>query len=189
MTIALGILAVVAIIVIGILLYAATRPDTFRVERSATIHAPASTLHAILTDLRRGVEWSPFEKGLTMTKSYSGPATGAGSAMEWSNSKEVGAGRFSIVDATPAKITCNLVMLKPMKANNIVEYALAPQGNATVMTWSMYGPTTIMTKVMSLFMNMDKMCGDQFEKGLKDLKVLAESEAQSLPGSSRIAAA
>ena len=172
MTIALGILAVIAIIVIGILLYAATRPDTFRIARSATIHAPASTLCAILTDLRRGVEWSPFEKGLTM-----------------SNSKEVGTGKFSIMDVTPAKITCNLVMLKPMKADNIVEYALAPQGNATVVTWSMYGPTTLMTRVMSLFMDMDKMCGDQFEKGLKDLKVLAESEAQSLPDNSRIAAA
>ena len=92
MTIALSILAVIAVVVIGILLYAATRPDTFRVERSATINAPAGTLYAILTDLRRGVEWSPFEKGLTMDKTYSGPATGVGSAMEWSNSKEVGAG-------------------------------------------------------------------------------------------------
>ncbi len=189
MTIALTILAVIAVVVIGILLYAATRPDTFRVERSATINAPASTLYAILTDLRRGAEWSPFEKGLTMSKSYSGPATGVGSAMEWSNSKEVGAGKFSIVDATPSKITFNLVMLKPMKANNTVEYVLATQGHATVMTWKMYGPATLVTKVMSLFMSMDKMCGDQFEKGLRDLKVLAESEPQRLTGSSRTAAA
>jgi hypothetical protein len=188
MTIALSILAVIAVVVIGILLYAATRPDTFRVERSATIHAPAGTLYSILTDLRRGTEWSPFEKGLTMNKSYSGPATGEGAAMEWSGSKEVGAGTFTIVDATPSKITSRLVMRKPMKASNIVEYALAPQDNATVMTWSMYGPATMVTKVMGLFMNMDKMCGDQFEKGLKDLKVLAESESRRLPDS-RIAAA
>ncbi len=189
MTIALSILAIIAVVVICILLYAATRPDTFRVERSATINAPASMLYSILTDLRRGIEWSPFEKGLTMDKSYSGPATGVGSAMEWSNSKEVGAGRFSIVNADPSKITFNLVMLKPMKANNTVEYVLTPQGNATVMTWKMYGPTTLVTKVMSLFMSMDKMCGDQFEKGLRDLKSLAESEAQRLPGSPRNAAA
>lgn len=189
MTIALSILAIIAVAVICLLLYAATRPDTFRVERSATINAPASTLYAILADLRRGAEWSPFEKGLTMDKTYSGPATGVGSAMEWSNSKDVGAGKFSIVAATPTKITFNLVMLKPMKANNVVEYALTPQGNATVMTWSMYGPTTIMTKVMGLFMSMDKMCGDQFEKGLRDLKALAESEPQRLPASHRTAAA
>src|SRR5690349_18547565 len=102
MTIALTILAVIAVAIIGILIYASTRPDTFRIERSTTIHAPASTLHAILTDLRRGAEWSPFEKGMKMDKSFSGPATGAGSAMEWSNSKEVGAGKFSILDATPS---------------------------------------------------------------------------------------
>jgi len=189
MTIAISVLAVIAAAIIGILIYASTRPDTFHVERSATINAPASTLYSILTDLRRGNEWSPFEKGLKMDKSYSGSATGAGSAMEWSNSKEVGAGRFSIMDTTPSKVTCNLVMLKPMKANNTVEYSLSPQGNATVMTWSMYGPTTLMTKVMSLFMSMDKMCGDQFEKGLRDLKVLAESEAQRLVGGARTAAA
>ncbi|MET0279483.1 MAG: SRPBCC family protein [Pseudorhodoplanes sp.] len=189
MTIALTILAVIAAVIIGILIYASTLPDTFRVERSAMIHAPSGTLYSILTDLRRGAEWSPFEKGLKMDKSYSGPATGVGSAMEWSNSKDVGAGKFSIVDATPSKITFNLVMLKPMKASNVVEYALTPQGDATVMTWSMYGPTTMMTKLMGLFMSMDKMCGNQFEKGLRDLKALAESEARRQPGTSRIAAA
>ncbi len=189
MTIALIILAVIAAALIAILLYASTRPDSFRVERSATIDAHASTLYAILTDLRRSAEWSPFEKGLTMDKNYSGPATGVGSAMEWSNSKDVGAGTISIVDATPWKITFKLEMRKPMKASNIVEYALTPQGHGTVMTWSMYGPATLMTKVMSLFMSMDKMCGNQFERGLRDLKVLAESETQRLPGNSRTAAA
>lgn len=189
MTIALTILALIAAVVIGILIVASTRPDTFQVQRSAAINAPASTLHSILMDLHRGSEWSPFEKGLKMDKSYSGPATGVGSAMHWSNSKEVGAGTFSIVGATPSKITCNLVMLKPMKCNNTVEYSFAPQGEATLMTWNMYGPTTLMTKVMGLFMNMDKMCGEQFETGLKDLKTLAEGEARRLPGNSQTAAA
>lgn len=189
MTLFLIVVAVIAVLVIGILVAASMRPDTFRVERSAAINAPAGTLHSILTDLRRGVEWSPFEKGLKMDKSYSGPATGAGSAMEWSNSKEAGAGRFSIVDVTPSKITSSLVMHKPMKCNNVVEYSLAPEGNGTRMTWSMYGPTTLMTKLMGLFMSMDQMCGDQFEKGLKDLKALAESETQRLPDQSQTAAA
>jgi hypothetical protein len=188
MTIALIVLAVIAALAIAILLVAMTRPDTFRVERSAIIDAPAGALHAILTDLRRGAEWSPFEKGLKMDKSYSGPATGPGSAMEWSNSKEVGAGRFSIVNVTPSKVTCSLVMTKPMKCNNVVEYSLAPSDNSTLMTWSMYGPTNLVTKVMGLFVSMDKMCGDQFEKGLKDLKTLAEGEATRLPGNSRSAA-
>ena len=183
MTIALTILAVIAVVVIGILLYAATRPDTFRVERSATINAPASTLYAILTDLRRGAEWSPFEKGLTMNKSYSGPATGVGSAMEWSNSKEVGAGKFSIVDATPSKITFNLVMLKPMKANNTVEYVLATQGHATVMTWKNVRPCNPGDQGDEpVHEHGQDIVGDTVREGPRDLKVLAESEPQRLTG-------
>lgn len=189
MTIALIILAVIAAVVIGLLIYASTRPDTFHVQRSATINAPANKIHAILTDLRRGAEWSPFEKGLTMNKAFMGPATGPGSALEWSGSKEVGAGKLTIADATPSKITLNLDMLKPMKANNIVEYALVPQGNATAITWSIHGPMTIVSKVMSIFMSMDKMCGTAFEQGLKDLKMLAEREELSASGGSHTAAA
>lgn len=185
MTIALIILAVIAAIVIGLLLYASTQPNSFRVARSATIQAPVPALHAILSDLRRGAEWSPFEKGLTMEKSYRGPATGKGATMTWSGSKDVGAGTLTILDTTPSRLTLALDMLKPMKASNIVEYELVPQSDATVMTWSIHGPMTMMSKIMSLFMSIDKMCGDQFEKGLRDIKALAEREAN--PSSSAAA--
>ncbi|ARP99725.1 SRPBCC family protein [Pseudorhodoplanes sinuspersici] len=189
MTIALIILAVVAAAVIGLLIYASMQPDTFRVERSAIIHAPREKIIGIVTDLRRGVEWSPFEKGLTMKKTFSGPATGVGSALEWDGDKQSGAGKFTIAAVTPSKITFNLDMTKPMKANHIVEYTFEPQGDATRMTWSIHGRANMMSKVMGLFMNVDKMCGDQFEKGFKDLKIVAEREAESLPDGSRTAAA
>lgn len=189
MTIALIILAVVAAAVIGLLIYASMQPDTFRVERSTVINAPRDKIISIVTDLRRGVEWSPFEKGLTMKKTFSGPATGVGSAMEWDGDRQSGAGKFTIADVTPSKIRFNLDMTKPMKANHIVEYALEPQGEATRMTWSIHGRMNIVSKVMSLFMNMDKMCGSQFEKGFKDLKIVAERETPSLSDGSRTAAA
>ena len=189
MTIVLMIIAVVAAAIIGLLIYASMQPDTFRIERSAVINAPREKIASIVTDLHRGVEWSPFEKGLTMKKTFSGPVTGAGSAMEWEGDKQSGSGKFTIADVTPSKITSNLDMTKPMKASHIVEYTFAPQGEATRMTWSIHGRMTMLSKVMGLFMNMDKMCGDQFEKGFKDLKIVAERETAALPDGSRTAAA
>lgn len=188
MTIALIVLAIVAAAVIGLLLYASSRPDTFHIERSAVINASQEKLYSILTDLRRGVEWSPFEKGMTMKKTFSGPATGAGSALAWEGGRDVGAGTLTIADVAPSKIVLKLDMVRPMKGNNIVEYSFEPQGEATRMTWSIHGPANMISKVMGLFMDMDKMCGGQFEKGFKDLKIVAERDTPALPDGSHIAA-
>jgi len=169
-------IGVVAVAAGGLVLYAsATQPDTFRIQRSALINAPQETVHGILSDLRRGAEWSPYEKkDPTMKKSFSGPATGPGAMMEWDGNNDIGAGKLTIANATPSKITINLDMIKPMAASNVVEYDLAPQGNATNLTWSMHGPMTIFSKVLCTFMNMDRMVGSDFEQGLRDLKALAE---------------
>ena len=170
--IAIGVLAVA---IAGLLLYASTQPDTFRVQRAMIINAPAEKIYAILTDLRRGAEWSPYEKkDPAMKKTFSGPASGPGSKMEWDGNKEIGAGALTVADATPSKVTVKLDMTRPMQANNIVEYTLAPQGSATNITWSIHGPMTILSKVMCVFMDMDKMVGKDFEQGLRDLKALAE---------------
>lgn len=189
MTIALIVLAVVIAAVIGLLLYASSQPDNFHIERSAVINVPQDRLYSILTDLRRGVEWSPFEKGITMKKTFSGPATGAGSALEWEGGRDVGAGKLTIADVTSSKIVLKLDMVRPMKGNNIVEYSFEPQGDATRMTWSIHGRANMMSKVMGVFMNMDKMCGGQLEKGFKDLKTLAERDTPALSVGSHIAAA
>jgi hypothetical protein len=178
----LKILMIIAIVLLvgvaGLVAYAATRPDTFRIERSTLINAPADTVHAILTDLRRGREWSPFErKDPNLKRSFSGPETGVGSALEWEGDMNVGAGKLSIAQATPSKITLNLDMRKPMEGHNIVEYALATQGDATHLTWSMHGKMNLIAKVMCIFINLEKDLGSEFEKGLRDLKALAERQA------------
>jgi uncharacterized protein YndB with AHSA1/START domain len=165
---------VLAIAVAGLLLYASiTQPDTFRVQRAMTINAPQEKVYGILTDLRRGAEWSPFEKDKTMKKTFSGPATGPGSALEWEGDSESGAGKLTITQATPSKIMLDLDMTQPMKASNVIEYDLSPKGNATNVTWSMHGPMNIVSKVMCTFMSMDKMLGGEFEKGLSNLNALA----------------
>jgi hypothetical protein len=170
------IVIVLAVGVAGVVGYAAvTQPDTFRVERAMTIDAPPEKLVGILSDLRRGAEWSPYEKrDLAMKKTFSGPASGPGSKLEWDGNSDVGAGSLTVAEVTPAKVTLDLAMTRPMNANNVVEYTLAPQGNATSMTWAMHGPMPLISKVICVFMDFDKMIGADMERGLKDLKALAE---------------
>ena len=173
------IIAVVLVVAaVGIVLYASTQPDTFRIQRATLINAPTDKVHAILTDLRRGAEWSPFERqDPNLKRTFTGPDTGVGSALEWEGNSKVGAGKLSIVDATPSKITLNLDMRKPMEGHNIIEFALAPQDNGTALTWSMRGQMNLIAKVMCLFFNMEKDLGGAFEQGLASLKSLAETKS------------
>ncbi len=171
---------VVAVLVFGIaglVLYATmTQPDTFRVERAMTIKAPAEKIFAIVTDLRRGVEWSPYEKkDPAMKKTFSGPATGPGSQLAWDGNSDVGAGTLTIADAkAPSKVVLKLDMTRPMEGHNTIEYDLAPESGGTKMTWSMHGPMNLISKVMCTFMSLDKMVGKDFEDGLRNLKTIAE---------------
>jgi uncharacterized protein YndB with AHSA1/START domain len=167
---------VVVIAVAALLAYAATKPDTFQVTRALDIEAPPETIFAILTDFRRSIEWSPYEKkDPDMKRVYAGAEKGKGAVYEWDGDKNVGAGRLEIVDvAPPNKVTVSLQMIRPFAANNIVDYIMEPTGSATRVSWNMHGPMPYLAKVMSTFFDMDKMVGKDFEEGLASLKTLAE---------------
>ena len=109
-----------------------------------------------------------------MKKTYSGAASGRGAVYEWDGNSQVGAGRMEILDVTPEKVTIKLDFLRPFEGHNTAELTLAPRGNATDVTWAMYGPNRYLSKVMSVFMNMDTMIGKEFETGLANLKGIAE---------------
>ena len=174
----LAIVAVLVIAVAGILGYAATQPDTFEVGRAATFKAPPETIYAILSDFRRSTEWSPFEKtDPGMKRTFSGAEHGKGSVYEWDGNSEAGAGRLEIVEAAePSKLVLSLDFTRPMETRNMVEYMLRPEGDATNVNWSMHGPMPFVSKVMCVFFDMDEMVGGMFEKGLADLKTLAEAD-------------
>jgi uncharacterized protein YndB with AHSA1/START domain len=177
MKLALKILGILVLLAIGVVIYAQfTQPGTFRIERAININAPAEKVYAIVTDLRRGAEWSPYEKrDLSMKKTFSGPATGPGAKLAWDGNSDVGAGTLTIDSATaPSKVVLKLDMTRPMEGHNIVEYDLTPVGGGTRMNWSMHGPMNPVSKVMCLFMSLDKMIGKDFEQGLQSLKALAE---------------
>jgi uncharacterized protein YndB with AHSA1/START domain len=171
-----GIVAAFAILCGGVVAVAATRPDTFRIERSAAIKAPPEKIYAIIHDLRHWPSWSPWQKldpGMKVTNS--GPVAGKGAVSEWSGNSKVGSGRTEITEAIPpSRIIMKLDMLSPLEAHNIVEYKLEPNGEVTTVTWAMHGTQPLLGKVVGLFIDCDKMVGQSFEEGLANLKALVE---------------
>ncbi len=165
---------VIAVAVVAVLVYAATKPDKFGVQRAASIGAPPEKIFPLIDDLHAHTSWSPFEKDPNMKRTHSGAARGKGAVYEWEGNRQVGAGRLAIIDSTPSKVTMALDMLKPFEAHNVVEFTLEPKGGSTNVTWAMRGRQPYMAKLMSTFINCDKMVGSQFEEGLGKLKVLAE---------------
>jgi Polyketide cyclase / dehydrase and lipid transport len=171
------VLGVVVLGLAGIAAYAAaTQPDTFRVTRSLEMSAPAEKIYSILSDFRRSPEWSPYEKlDPDMKRTLSGAATGKGAVYAWDGDSNAGAGRMEIAEATPAQsITLKLDFIRPFEASNTVEYKLQPKGNSTQVSWDMHGPMPFISKVMCVFVDLDKMVGKDFETGLANLKTLAE---------------
>ena len=173
----IAIIAVVLAVAIAIvLILAATRPDTFKVQRAATIKAPPEKIFAVISDFHQWGSWSPWEnRDPAMQRSFSGANSGRGAVYAWDGNKNVGSGRMEILDVSvPSKIVIKLDFLKPFEAHNTAEFTMLPQGDATNLTWAMHGPLVFMAKVMHVFINMDKMIGKDFEAGLANLKKLTE---------------
>jgi hypothetical protein len=173
---AIGLVAIVLVVlVVALLIYASTRPDRFRIERSTLIQAPAGKIAGILGDFRRWKEWSPWEtRDPALQRTLSGPATGKGAVYEWQGNKDVGRGRMEILDLSDALVRIKLDFFSPFEAHNTAEYVLQPEGGGTRVTWAMFGPSPLMSKVVGVFMNMDRMVGKDFETGLANLKSISE---------------
>jgi hypothetical protein len=170
------IVIVIVLLIAGILIYASTKPDAFHVERSANIKVTPDKLFPYINDFHQWQPWSPYEKlDPAMTRRFSGAAAGEGSIYEWEGNSKAGAGRITIMQASPPnKVKLKLEMLKPFAATNDVTFTLRPNGDTTDVTWAMDGQAILLSKVMGLFFNMDGMVGGQFEEGLRNLKTLAE---------------
>jgi uncharacterized protein YndB with AHSA1/START domain len=171
-TILIAVVAAVALL----LIYAARRPNSFRVERSARVKASPELVFALINDLHQFNTWNPYEKKDPAIKGqYIGNASGPGAAYAWQGDK-VGVGQMEIVDvAQPERVTMKLDFVKPFEAHNIVEFTVKPQADATEVTWAMHGPSPFISKLMGVFFNMDRMIGKDFEDGLGNLKTVAES--------------
>jgi uncharacterized protein YndB with AHSA1/START domain len=170
------ILLVLAVLIAGVLMFAATRPDTFAVQRSAVINAPPEKIFPLIDDFKSWGAWSPYEKlDPAMQRTFSEPARGVGATYAWSSDGDAGAGSMKITETVvPTKVALDLDFIRPMATSNKVEFTLQPGAAGTQVTWALRGPVPYVAKIMHLFFNMDKMIGGDFEKGLADLKAAAE---------------
>jgi uncharacterized protein YndB with AHSA1/START domain len=170
------ILIVVVLAIAGVLIFAATKPDTFRVQRSATIKAPPERIFALVNDLGSWRSWSPYEtKDPNMRRTFGNVTAGKGAVYEWDGDRNVGQGRMEIMESTPpSRVGIKLDFFKPFEAHNTAEFTMEPQGDATNVTWTIFGPMPYVSKLMTLFFDMDRMIGADFEVGLAKLKTVAE---------------
>ncbi len=170
------ILSAIVLAIAGVLAYAASRPDTFRVQRSASIEATAERLYPLINDMRQFNTWNPYNlKDPNVEGTYRGPASGPGAGYDFQGNKDVGKGSIQIVESSPPqKVTMKLDMIEPFEGHNTVEFTLAPNGATTEVTWAMHGPSPFMAKLVGVFMNMDRMIGRDFEAGLANLRAKAE---------------
>ena len=170
------ILLVLAVVVAGVLGLASTKPDTFTVQRSASIKAPPDKIFPLVADFHRWADWSPWEHlDPAMKRGHSGPASGPGAVYTWDGNSDVGAGRMEVLAAqAPTQVSIKLDFIRPFEGHNTTDFSFAPQGDSTLVTWVMTGPTPFVSKVMQVFVSMDKLIGKDFEAGLAKLKAVAE---------------
>jgi len=152
------------------------RPTDFRITRTASIAAPASVVFGQVNDLHKWNDWSPWAKMDPNAKnSFEGPLSGVGSKMSWDGNNKVGAGSMTITDSHPNDLVrLRLEFLKPFAATNTAEFTFTPQGQQTLVTWSMSGKNNFMGKAIGLFMDCDKMVGGQFEQGLANMNSIVQ---------------
>jgi uncharacterized protein YndB with AHSA1/START domain len=174
------ILVGLVVIVLAFAAVVATRPGDFTIERSATIAAPAEAVFAQVNDFHNWEGWSPWAKlDPAMQQSFGGPAAGTGATDRWEGNSDVGEGGMTITESRPPELVrIKLEFLKPFAATNLTEFTFKPQGEQTRVTWTMSGHNGFMAKAFCMFMDMDKMVGGDFEKGLAALKSVSESMAR-----------
>lgn len=165
----------IVVLIAALLIFAATRPDSFSVERRILVQAPPGKIEPLLSDFHRWAEWSPWEKlDPTMKRTFGGAPAGVGATYAWQGNQDVGSGRMEVKSVEPGKVSIQLDFIEPIAARNTAEFLLSPQGGATEVRWVMFGPANFMTKLMGVFFSMDKMVGKDFERGLAQLKAAAE---------------
>jgi hypothetical protein len=174
------ILLSLAVIVILFVVIVALQPSEFRVARGTTICALPAVIFAEVNDFHKWEAWNPWGKiDPAMKQTYEGAPMGTGAIYAWAGNKEVGEGRMTITESRPNDlIRIKLEFFKPFAGNSIAEFTFKPEANQTAVTWSMAGENNFMAKAIHLFMNMDKMIGSQFEKGLADMKAVVEGAKQ-----------
>jgi Polyketide cyclase / dehydrase and lipid transport len=166
----------IVVLIVGVLIFAATKPDTFRVQRVISIKAPPEKIFLLINDFKAWTAWSPWEKkDPAMKRTYGVVTSGKGAKYAWEGNNDVGQGSMEIAESVPSSnVALKLDFVKPFEGHNTVDFTLEPTGDMTNVTWAMQGPAPFISKVMQVFVSMDSMVGKDFESGLANLKAAAE---------------
>jgi uncharacterized protein YndB with AHSA1/START domain len=173
---------IIIVVLLGLFLaFVATRPNVFIVTRSGHINVAPENVFPLINDFHNWTRWSPWEKkDPNLKRTYSGAPAGVGAHYAWAGDKNVGEGSMTITESVPAsRIRLDLNFLKPFKADNLTVFTFTPEGGGTRVDWRMEGPVPFLFKIMHLFFNMDKMVGNDFEKGLAEMKRVAEASGSA----------
>lgn len=172
----IGVAALIVVLVVLI----ATRPSTYRVERSTRIAAPPEVVFGLVNDFHAWDRWSPWAKlDPAMKTTYGGPPSGVGATYAWAGNSKVGEGNMRITESRPAqRVGIRLEFLKPMASVNQTDFAFKPEGGGTQVSWAMTGTNDFVGKAFSLVADMDAMIGKDFDKGLATMRTEAEGEAK-----------
>jgi uncharacterized protein YndB with AHSA1/START domain len=172
------ILGVVAVLIAVFAIVVGTRPNTFEIKRSLLINAPPELVFDQVDDFQSWLNWSPWDKlDPSMKRTLNDVPSGVGAGYHWVGNKDVGEGRMKITDAkAPEHLGLDLEFIAPFAAKNRTDFDFAKTGEGTTVTWTMSGSNNFMSKAMSLFMDMDKMVGPDFERGLGAMKTVAETQ-------------
>jgi carbon monoxide dehydrogenase subunit G len=172
------IIAIVFVLgVAAVLIVAASRPDSIRIQRSIVVSAPPQVVFPLINDFHNWNRWAPQDRrDPTMKRTFSGAISGVGAISDWQGSGETGSGRMTITGSVaPSQVTVVTDFERPFRAHNTNQFVLEPAGSSTTVTWTMEGQNLYLMKLMGLFVNMDRTMGKHFEEGLRNLKSAAES--------------
>ena len=172
-----GVIIAIAVLIGGLVMVVATQPEEFKVARITTIKAPPENVFKHVNDFHQWDAWSPWAKlDPNMKTTFSGADAGQGAAYAWVGNDDVGEGKMTIAESHPSShVKIDLEFIKPFAAQNVTEFMLKPDGDTTEVTWTMHGKNGFIGKAMCLVMDMDKMVGGDFEKGLAQMKTVIES--------------
>lgn len=168
----------ILVLIIAFIGFVSTKESKFYYERSGIINAPASKIFPYISDFKRGAEWSPYEKmDLNMKKTFTGADAQVGSVMAFEGNKDVGSGKLEILKIVPNELVeIKLTMIKPFYGENIIQYKLSPEAGGTKFSWSMQGDGGFIGKLMSVFIDCEKMVAGQFSEGIANLKTVVEAQ-------------
>ena len=171
------ILIALAVLVVIFIAVVAARPSDFTITRKIAISALPAEVFTHVNDLHLWQEWSPWaKKDPNSVITYSGPGAGKDASFHWAGNKEVGEGRMTIAESHASNsVKIRLDFEKPFRANHLALFTFTSEGASTVVTWSMSGQNNFLFKAVGMFLNVDKMVGQDFEKGLASLKAIVET--------------